>query len=57
LEKGLVGEEWNNFVKGLISSSIDLNNEKDTLMWFWNTKRGQVNEKHAYEVQIWMEGG
>jgi hypothetical protein len=57
---GLEGEqlvEWNNFVKGLIGSGIDLNNEKDTLLWSWDTKRGQVNAKQAYEVQILMEGG
>jgi hypothetical protein len=52
---GLEGEqkeEWNNFVKGLVGSGFELNNEKDTLMWSWDTKGGQVNAKQAYEVQL-----
>jgi hypothetical protein len=40
---GLEGEqkeEWNIFVKGLVGSRFELNNEKDTLMWSWDTKGG-----------------
>jgi hypothetical protein len=33
-------EEWNNFVKGLVGSGFDLNTEKDTLLWSWDTKGG-----------------
>jgi hypothetical protein len=52
---GLVGEiseEWKNYVKGLVGSGIDLNEGKYTLIWSWDTKGGQVNEKQAYEVQL-----
>ena len=52
---GLEGEqkeEWNNFVKGLVGSVFVLNNEKYTLLWSWDTKRGQVNANHAYKVQM-----
>jgi hypothetical protein len=52
---GLVGEqkeEWNNFIKGLVGSGFDLNSDKDTLLWSWDTKGGQVNAKQAYEVQM-----
>jgi hypothetical protein len=52
---GLEGDskdEWNNYVKGLTSLGIELNNEKDLLMWSWDTKSGQVSAKKAYEVQM-----
>jgi len=45
-------EEWNNIVKGLVGSVFVLNNEKYTLLWSWDTKRGQVNDNHAYKVQM-----
>lgn len=47
--------EWNNFIKGLLGSGIDLNAEKDTLLWSWDTKRRQVNAKQTYEVQLLEE--
>lgn len=56
---GLEGEQlvkWNNFVKGLIGLGIDLNSEKYTFLWSWDTKRGQVYAKQAYEVQLLMGG-
>jgi hypothetical protein len=37
---GLEGEkkeEWTNYIKGLVSSGIELNNEKDILLWSWDT--------------------
>jgi hypothetical protein len=52
---GLVGdqkEEWDNYLKGLIGSGFVLNNENDILLWSWDTKKGQVNAKQAYEVQM-----
>jgi hypothetical protein len=52
---GLEGEqkeEWNNYVKGLVGSGYELNNEKYILLWSWDTKGGQVNAKQAYEVQL-----
>lgn len=55
---GLEGEkkeEWNNYVKGLVGSGYELNNENDTLLWSWDTKGGQVNAKQAYEVQLLEE--
>jgi hypothetical protein len=58
LEGGLK-YEWNKYVKGLVGSGFELNVEKDTLIWSWNTKEGQVNAKQAYEVQMMeeVEGG
>jgi hypothetical protein len=53
--EGVQQEEWNNFIKGLLGSGIDLNAEKDSLLWSWDTKRGQVNAKQAYEVQLLEE--
>jgi len=47
--------EWNTFFKVLVGSGIDLNTEKDSLLWTWDTKRGHVNAKQAYEMQILME--
>ena len=38
------------YVKGLVWTGSDINDEKYTLLWSWNTKGGQVNAKHAYEV-------
>jgi hypothetical protein len=38
---GLEGEkkeEWNNYVKGLVGSGYELNNDKDFLLWSWDTK-------------------
>jgi hypothetical protein len=52
---GLEGEqieEWNNYVKGLVGSGFELNNEKYLLLWSWDTKGGQVTTKQAYEVQL-----
>jgi hypothetical protein len=45
-------EEWDNFIKGLIGSGIELNNEKYILLWSWHTTGGQVSEKQAYKVQM-----
>jgi hypothetical protein len=50
--EGELIEEWNNYVKGLVGSGFELNNEKDSLMWSWDTKGGQVTTKQAYEVQL-----
>jgi hypothetical protein len=50
--EGELKEEWTNYIKGLVSSGIELNNEKDRLMWSWDTKKGQVNAKQAYKVQV-----
>jgi hypothetical protein len=50
--EGDTKDEWNNYVKGLVSSGIELNNDKDLLMWSWDTKSGQVSAKKAYEVQM-----
>jgi hypothetical protein len=33
-------EEWNNYVEGLVGYGFELNTEKDTLMWSWDTKGG-----------------
>jgi len=52
---GLIGdqkEDWNKYVKGLVSSGTILNNNKHTLLWSWDTKRDQVNAKLAYKVQM-----
>jgi hypothetical protein len=53
---GAQKEEWDNFIKGLIGSGFELNNEKDILLWSWDTKRGQVNAKQVYEVQMLEKG-
>ena len=47
--------EWDNYVKGLVGSGFELNEENNTLIWSWNTKEGQVNAKQAYEVQMMEE--
>ena len=31
--EGELIEEWNNYVKGLVGSGFELNNEKDSLLW------------------------
>jgi hypothetical protein len=52
---GLVGEqkdEWDKYIKGLIGSGFVLNSDKDSILWSWDTKNGQVNAKQAYEVQL-----
>jgi hypothetical protein len=49
---GELREEWNFFLKGLIGSGFELNSDKDTLLWSWDTKGGQVSAKKAYEVQM-----
>jgi hypothetical protein len=38
-----------------LDRGFELNNEKDTLLWSWDTKGGQVNAKQAYEVQLLEE--
>jgi hypothetical protein len=38
-------EEWDYYVKGLVWTGIELNDEKDYLLWSWNIKGGQVNAK------------
>jgi len=45
-------EEWDNYLKGLTGSGFVLNNENDILLWSWDTKKGLVNAKQAYEVQM-----
>ena len=35
-----------------MTSVIELNNEKDILLWSCDTKNGQVNAKKAYKVQV-----
>jgi hypothetical protein len=50
---GLEGElldEWNNYVKGLVGSGFELNNEKYLLLWSWDTKHGQVSTKQLMMV-------
>jgi hypothetical protein len=52
---GLEGElliEWNNYIKGLVGSGFELNNDKDLLLWSWDTKFGQVSAKQAYDIQM-----
>jgi hypothetical protein len=53
--EGVLKYEWTNYTRGLVSVGIDLNVEKDRLLWSWDTKKGQVNSKQAYKVQV-MEG-
>jgi hypothetical protein len=36
----------------LVSDGIELNDEKYSLLWSWDTKQGQVNAKLAYKVQV-----
>jgi hypothetical protein len=50
-----MSEEWKNYVKGLVSTGINLKDDKDTLIWSWDTKGGQFNAKQAYEVQLLEE--
>jgi hypothetical protein len=38
------------FVRGLIGSGFELNNEKNTLLWLWDIKRGQM--RAAYDVRV-----
>jgi hypothetical protein len=55
---GLEGElkhDWSNYTKGLSGSGIDLNDEKDLLLWSWDTKRGQVSAKLAYNALLLEE--
>ena len=35
-----------------MSSGIELNNEKDILLWSCDTRNGQVNAKKDYKVQV-----
>jgi hypothetical protein len=44
---GALKEEWNYFIKGLIGSGFELNNDKDILIWSWDTKDGQVSAKKS----------
>jgi len=56
---GLVGtqkDEWNYYIRGLVSVGIELNNENDKLLWSWDTKQRKVNAKLAYKAQL-LEGG
>jgi len=53
--EGDLKDEWKNYIKGLVSSGIELNYEKDRLFSSWDTKQGQVNAKQAYKVQV-LEG-
>jgi hypothetical protein len=53
--EGVLKDEWKNYIRGLVSAGIELNDEKDRLLWSWDTKKGQVNAKQAYKVQV-MEG-
>jgi hypothetical protein len=55
--KGAHKVEWTNYTKGVVSSGIELNEEKDRLLWSWDTKHGQVTTKLAYEVQMMEERG
>jgi hypothetical protein len=48
--EGELIEKWNNYVKGLVGSGFELNNEKDSLLWSLDTKGGKVTAKHAYEA-------
>jgi len=41
----------------LVSDVIELNDEKYRLLWYWDTKQGQVNVKLAYEVQVMEDRG
>jgi len=55
---GLVGsikDEWIKYTNGLVNAGIELTGEKDSLLWSWDTKEGQVNAKLAYKVQM-LEG-
>jgi hypothetical protein len=53
--EGVLKYEWTNYTRGLVSVGIDLNAEKDRLLWSWDTKKRQVNAKQDYKVQV-MEG-
>jgi hypothetical protein len=55
--EGAQKDEWKNYTKGLVSVGIELNDEKDRLLWSWDTKQGQVNAKLAYEVQVMEDRG
>jgi len=52
---GLEGElliEWNNFIKWLVGSGFELNNDKDLFLWSWDTKFGHFSTKQAYYIQM-----
>ena len=53
--EGSLKDEWINYTKGLVSTWIELTDDKDSLVWSWDTKEGQVNAKLAYKVQM-LEG-
>jgi ribonuclease HI len=53
--EGALKDEWINYTKGLVSVGIELTDEKDSLLWSWDTKEGQVTSKLAYKVQM-LEG-
>jgi hypothetical protein len=55
--EGVQKDEWTNYTKGLVNAGIKLNDEKDNLMWSWDTKQGQVSAKLAYEVQVMEDMG
>jgi hypothetical protein len=52
--EGAQKDEWINYTKGLVSVGTHLNDEKDILLWSWDTKQ-EVNAKLTYKVQV-MEG-
>jgi hypothetical protein len=55
--EGAQKDEWIKYTKGLVNARIELNDEKDSLLWSWDTKQGQVNAKLAYEVQVMEDTG
>jgi len=46
-------EECNYFIKGLIGSGFELNNDKDIIIWSWDTKDGQVSAKKHMKYNYW----
>jgi hypothetical protein len=41
----ILKQEWINYTKELRGAGIYLNEEKDALVWSWDTKKGQVSAK------------
>ena len=41
--KGNLEEEWNNYIFGLHQGGIQLLEQDDSIVWFWNVKNGEVN--------------
>ena len=50
--EGTWKEEWSHFICGLSHGGIRLLDQKDKLLWMYNTENGEVSTKLAYDVIV-----